>query len=232
MKGIYTDLDTLLDNRLSMLYMINPELAIQFKEDDKYLKRLKDNMGCMSYDIFYSFYRRRGKKLLELALPTHILDRFIIPDCFEKVSDSRNGNGGLIKIYVNTYPYALNKKEKELLELSINQRVYGGETVIMYKPPKEITPSWIHDHVSSMYMYEGIRWIQYHSPAGNLARDPIPSVMLMVPTIIECNEPEHLITKSYLMSIEENVKKFVMLTFADTYFFSAKNVKVENKNKD
>ena len=41
--------------------------------------RLKDNMGNMSYDIFYSFYRRRNKKLLELSIQTYILDKFIVP---------------------------------------------------------------------------------------------------------------------------------------------------------
>ena len=86
MKGIYTDLDTLFDNRLSLLYLINNKLALSFKEDDKYLTRLKDNMGNMAYDIFYSFYRRRNKKLLELSIQTYILDKFIVPDCFEKIS--------------------------------------------------------------------------------------------------------------------------------------------------
>lgn len=229
MKGIYTDLDTLFDNRLSLLYLINNKLALSFKEDDKYLTRLKDNMGNMSYDIFYSFYRRRNKKLLELSIQTYILDKFIIPDCFEKISDTKNSNNGLINIYVNTYPYILNKEEKNNLSISLSKRIYGGEIEFIHKSPKELTPDWVYNNVSSMYMYEGIRWIQYHSTIGNLARSPIPSVMLMVPTIIETNQPDSLITKSYLLSIEENVKNFVMLTFADTYFFCAKNIKINNK---
>ena len=231
MKGIYTDLDTLIDVRLGLLYLINRDLAIKIVETGEYFTRLKDNLGEMSYDIFYSFYNKRNKLILYLSLFTNILERFIRHDCYEKVTHISNGNGGFIKIYVNTYPYVLTNEEKDNLKLILLKVLYGGEVEFIYKNPKEVDPEWVYDHVKSMYMYNGLHWMNYHSSIGNLARNPLPNVMLMVPTLIETSIPSHLITKQYLLGIEEETKKFIMLTFADTIYFCAKNIKRTNKNK-
>lgn len=232
MRGIYTDIDTLFDTRLCLLYLINPELATELVKSGKYFERLKDNMGNMSWDIFKSFYKKRNKKLLELAIETNVLSKFIRPDCYEKVTHSSNGNGGFIKVYVNTYPYMLNNNEKDILTKLVNSKLYGGDVEMIYKHPKEVKPEWVYEKVASMFMYDGLHWLNYHSSTGDICRHSLPSVMLMVPTIIENSIPSHLITKTYLMSIEEATKNYIMLTFADTIYFCAKNIKMEDKNKE
>ena len=77
--NMYTDLDTLYDTRLSFLERLSSKDWEFMLDNDRWITRLKDNMGNISDKIFNALFNNyREKSVLINAIPTLVIRMIII----------------------------------------------------------------------------------------------------------------------------------------------------------
>lgn len=183
-KNTLVELDSLIDTRLAMVYLLDKESATSITKDGSYYKRVKDNYGSISKDIFDVFYKKRNKQLLLLGLPTPvftILKQHYGDIITDEINDEFEDD---IKIFVNIYPYDLLESEKEKIIETVNNIIPKSIVEIVSLSKKELTPVWVHENVSTVIMYEGVEWLEYHMSNDNLINNPLLKTLLISPAIV------------------------------------------------
>ena len=201
--SIYTDVDTILDTRAPIAVRLDPKSVIPFIDNDEYIYRIRDNMGNISYDVFRSYYARRDSSILPHASPTAILG-FIKEHYDETMLDIKNQNlEEDVVIYVNLYPYMLDKDDiNKIVDLVLTQ-VPGSMVEIIFESYDTLTPDWIRDHVGSMFMYDLPYWIEYHMQNTNLTKTFLLNVMGIAPSLVNFNALGIKIDENYFKDFQK-----------------------------
>lgn len=216
--NIYIELDCILDTRLPLLDTLCESTAIEMVSSGAYHNRYMDEFGNIPITLFKELYKQRNKGILKLALPTPIFE-VVNMIAVRYITDK--GNQQVPILYINTFPYSLNKEEqKNILEyLSPMFQSYIVELVYM-NPETEVVPKWVDKNVDSLIMYNGGEWIEYHNAVGNLSNCPLVLKTLVTPALVVEKPKELKINHLLFRSVQEGVKPNINLEYIDSKYFS------------
>ena len=180
MYNIITDLDSIFDTRLPILSLLSGLTAEKMIDDGTYYKRKYDTFGIIPNKVFNSFYSKRNKLTLKYSLLTKLIPfiNVIIPDILLDQGTDDN-----LKLYINIYPYNLNIVETDMITKNIKKNLPANidiELVMMNNT--ELTPVWIEKNkIGYMFMYHGLKWIEYHMNTCKLFKRPLIGTTIYVP---------------------------------------------------
>lgn len=200
MHNLYTDLDSILDTRHSLLYYLDKNVAKDVIGNNKYKNRKKDSFENISMDIFRTIYRHRNKEVILIAKPTHVcglMSKLIIADLKDI------GEDGVFNLYLNTYPYVLTLDEQSNLVELMDRLMpdFVGIKIINSKPD-DIDPEWIKNNdIKTIFMYEALQWLEYNNANTKILTNPLTSVMLYGPDIIEGNISDKILTPEFFKNL-------------------------------
>lgn len=195
-KGMFIDLDSILDTRLPVITTLNPSYIDEVLTTTNYTYRKKDIFGSLPNDVFKAMYRERSKNVLDVATPTNILD-FILGYIADLKRDLKamvaNRN---YTVFINVYPYSLNITEVLTLEGLFYEMfnrytsdISRNHIKIVSMSFDDLTPEWVEDNVESMCMYNGMEWLEFQTNNLNLIYKPLLNIILLVPAIAESRIP-------------------------------------------
>ena len=204
---ILVDLDTLFDTRYPIFLGLDCNStsdSIMFKN---YYNRIRDNVNNVSYWIMQAYYRNREKTLLSTALPTGVIG--LLKDHLSElktdmmINEDKHLN---FKLYINIYPYMLNKDEMLNLIRYITKMIGYVEIQFIYMNMDDLTPEWILDNVSSYYSYSSPQWLEYHLANLNIIKKPILKVSVFGPAIVTMSSRGTKEEDKYIAMFEERMR--------------------------
>lgn len=227
-SNFYFEIDTILDTRLPIVYLLNQNIAEEIVAENLYHTRRKNNFKTISNDIFNALYRNRSKRILELALPTPMLS--IIRSHYGEVLKVliKKGVTKTPEMYVNMHPYDLSQTEIDNISFIINKVIPGVIIKFVSMSNAELTPEWIKDNIGCMFKYDGLEWLEYHVGTGNLINTPLLSVHLFTPGIVIGTTPVAKINKETyeaMITACQTVIDIGLMHLSDFSFVKEKNVK-------
>ena len=139
---------------------------------------------------------------------------------FASIDNERKGGSGLIKVYVNLYPYEFSSIEETLIISGISSRLSEKITVIPVYDANT-SPDFIHKNISTLIMYDGITWVENNVKLGKLKKYTLTNVELIVPDIL--HTPEKIdMDKDELLTMLANIFiEYIDLTFVAVGMFSS-----------
>ena len=200
MHNIYTDLDSILDTRHSLLYYLNKDIATDVIASNKYRNRKKDSFDNISMDIFRTIYRYRNKELLLIAKPTHIcglISNLILTELKDISED------GVFNLYLNVYPYVLTMDEQSnLVELMDRMLPDFVGIKIINSSLDDVDPDWIKaNDIKTLFMYEALNWLEYQNANTKILTNTLTSMMLYGPDVIDGNIKEDMLTPEFFKNL-------------------------------
>jgi hypothetical protein len=186
-QGIYIELDALLDTRLATIFLMGED-KINEAFNEKYFERKTDTFKGVDKEEFDKAYKARDKNTLRQAVVTKAIG-FIKELVITMTSQAVNSpvHAGP-KIFINTYPYALEKEEENAI---VEGMVYATNKVCdiqaVNMPPATLTPQFIKDNLSILFMYDYAPWLE--AQAENFQKTPCPQYSVIVPGIYFIREP-------------------------------------------
>lgn len=200
MHNIYTDLDSILDTRHSLLYYLNKDIATDVISSNKYRSRKKDSFDNISMDIFRTIYRYRNKELLLIAKPTHIcglISNLILTELKDISED------GVFNLYLNVYPYVLTMDEQSnLVELMDRMLPDFVGIKIINSSLDDVDPDWIKaNDIKTLFMYEALNWLEYQNANTKILTNTLTSMMLYGPDVIDGNIKEDMLTPEFFKNL-------------------------------
>ena len=219
--SIFTDIDTVLDTRLIVAMTIDFPSTIAMLESGSYHDRIRDQIGIIPYDLFRAFYAKRSKSVLEHAAPCKILG--IIRDYYmEAMSDMKTMSEVSTKyvLYLNIYPYNLNKEEIDNLKKYLGVYIPGVEIRDVDMSIREITPEWVSEHIQTMVLYDGPYWVEYWTANKGLINHPVVHCGMLAPAIITQNSYGNKITTKNFIEFQDMFRGVIELTVLPAHHFS------------
>jgi len=219
--GILVDVDTIMDTRLPLVFMMSPDIGRTILKDGSYVNRKKNNFKTISSDVFNTLYRNRKKELLTFATPTHILS--LIKSQYGDFKNNELYIDSDIKptIYLNTYPYTFNSVEAQNFEFMIQKYIPDANVKTINLSNIELTPEWLHNNIKIVFKYDILDWIEYHTAKGNLVNRPLLDVCVIGPALITGVISSRTITKDTFNSLISAVSTVIDLSIIDVSYFSA-----------
>ena len=223
-NGVYVELDTLVDSRLSLLYDIDKDNIGRVIKEGKYYNRYLDQFGYISVRLFRTLYSMRNSNVLNNHMPTEIpnLINDFIMESNQTTLDYNFKRP--VKIFINSFPYNLSEESKEMLIMGTTNAMFNEVKVeIINKPNSDITPEFINEHIGLAIMYDALSWLDTHLSNGNLIKLNIPDVTFMTPSLIH----RRMIIAETDMStmfkdIQDKMSVFINLIFIPSKIFSFK----------
>lgn len=181
-RYIFFDLDSLLDTRMSMLFMDSPDVLEAFL-GAQYPRRLTDVFSADHRDQWVAAWAARTTRVLRHAKLTKVID--VINEYLERCH-SRLGvdpDAQIPGMLLNTFPYVLTKPALELIKQGIFMRT-GTVThlKIIHTDPATLTAKWLVDQgVEKMVLYDYRSWLN-----ALASTEPIkgcPHIQCLVPAI-------------------------------------------------
>lgn len=201
-KGTYIDLDSLFDTRLALAMLLSPEITLIELKNGNYYNRVTHNIGTISSEIFTTLYSVRNKNLLKMAPPTSLLNKLVIPQYLEILKDKTQiDENNLPPYYINVYPYELTQTEIDNLKKGYLTKLPNENINIINIPFSKINFKWINDHVSLIYMFDGLKWLEYAINTYSLVSEPIIDTSLVTPLVIYGSKKE--------FAMNNNVKQLI-----------------------
>lgn len=216
--NILIDIDSILDTRLVMLYSIDEDVATNVF-NSTYDRRTSDVFDLIPYRLFKGLYELRSKTILNYAIPTKALS-LVSTILADNVADITNLENDYI-IYVNTYPYRLNKTEEENFSRNILKMAPDADVEFLYHSLKELTPQIITEKdIYSIIMYDGAEWLEKQNSLLNISEFPMLGRSLFIPALINESLPNLKITKQLFENISKSLEMIMTVIFIDVEYFN------------
>lgn len=184
-KGIYLDLDTLLDTRFSLLTKINKDFINLYFNVDKtyYDERIIDEFSYINYKLFNKIYKYRNNSLLKHSYITNIINILVAELDLLVGKKIDSGLNPKTKITLNLYPYKLNYEEIKNIKINLNKYIHSKYIIIetIYMKPEELTLNYVDNSFNVMFMYNGIEWLDYQL---SVKRSSASDTKLYVPFLL------------------------------------------------
>ena len=220
-KSIYVDVDSILDTRLSVLYLLSGQLAEQVTTDGSYFTRIRENFGPLSADIFQSFYDRRNKFVLKYAMPTKVISliQLYIEDLAMDIKTAETDEE--ISMFINFYPYHDLEEDEVMLVINLIKKFLPELHIKpIFMSREELTPSWVIDHVGCMFKYDNYRWLEYHGTTTKLFTTPLLDVMYFTPAVVVGSEiDDKKMDQDFFIELEESMKLVIDYNILDISYF-------------
>lgn len=218
-NNLLVELDCLLDTRLPILTMLDENIAKSMVADGSYQNRTIDQFKIIPRDMFTALYNSRNKAILNLAIPTLMIDviKNFVNESIHRMKEMQDMED--IILYINVHPYKLSAEE--ILTLIEGLEVYVPNVTIkvISMDYKALTTEWVSENLSLLIMYYGIEWIEYQHALNNTILNPILDVGIMVPALLNTTIDDNDVDE-YLTKVEETFKTITRLSFISTKFFS------------
>lgn len=216
--NILIDIDSIMDTRLVMLYSINEELAIEIFNSTYHL-RTTDIFGNIPYNLFKGLHDLRNKAILNYAIPTNALS-IVTSILATNVADIKNLDENYT-IYLNTYPYKLNKVEEDNFTKTIEKIAPDADIEFLYLSKKELTPNIINEkEIYSIIMYDGAEWLEKQNRLLNIVDNPLLGKTLFIPAIVNERLPNLKINRNLFDTISKSLELIMTVIFVDVEYFS------------
>ena len=180
-QGIYIAIDALLDTRLATIFLHDKNLVPDILKSNYFNREIDDFKG-IDREIFKSLYAVRNKLTLKDSIITRcvILLKEIVSAMVQQAVSSPFHSGP--KIFLNTYPYKLDKDEEKII-LSALVQVTGklADIQLVHMTNEDLTPSFLKDNLAVLLMYEYGSWLD--AQAENFKKKPCPEISVIVPGI-------------------------------------------------
>jgi hypothetical protein len=227
-KKVMVTLDSLLDVRMGLLYLIDQNASVRLAETVLYFEREADvfKFGgkTISPQELYKAMPAKKADILPYCSRT-IMWRFVV----ELLVSIMNGNtaGGLFEVglEINTFPYVLTPDENKMLTevmVEISNNLFSVDVVCI--PHSSLTPEIVGEHYVAMIMYDPTDWFNVHKEAMMMAKTA--AVLLYVPKthkIRELTSEENVEMRRHGMTLfdamEMLVKPIINLKFVHTRLF-------------
>lgn len=223
--GIYADLDSLFDTRISTLYQYSPELVEDLLIKEKYHTRDEDVFGDLNREAFYNIYKERTVDTLKASTRTQIIA--VIARILLEMERKRIDMPFLqiSRLTINTYPYELSDEDKIEIQEAFYLYLTDAFVVIdvSYIPPYLLTPAFIRDNYDYVFMYEWVGWVNFHK--DNFLNINCMEVEFILPGIYTDNEVDRLAIKELKETDDQNPFEIMELLLAG--MFKAKFIKAE-----
>lgn len=192
-QGIYVDLDSLLDTRLSTLFLIHDSL-VGLALNNNYLTRYEDSFKqlnpVLTKEKFKEVYDTRDNEVIQNSSYTKVLS--VIRDSVRKLVHQKLETPYTtdISLYINTFPFTLNQEEEQAVAKSLIHYT-DGECQIEFinLSIEELTPKYCSDNFSLMIKYEYGDWLDFHSKNEAIRKIPLTTLTLIVPEIFFARMP-------------------------------------------
>lgn len=228
MNNFYTELDTLIDTRLAIASMLDPDGTAKAVLDGSYSTRIKNNIGNISGSIIENIYKDRNKNLLLHGIPTKMFK--LIKDYISEVMyNVLNVESMSMKLYVNIYPYKLNSEEQEYIYNMLQSKFPGISILIVDMSNEELTPDWVYQNIKYLFKYDVMDWIELHTSNKLLITRPMFGINIFTPCILTNSVKSSDVDEKYIETIKKSVETVADINFIDSDYFSA-HIKTE-KNK-
>ena len=168
---ILVDLDAIFDTRLGTIARINPLAAAELVNGEafeKYQAREKDDWttltnGVVSNEVFTQAYAKRDVDTLKASAVSNYgtLLQGIINDLENKMIHTPLVSK--VELHINTYPYALNEAELDMLKLCASE--YTGmmtDIKTVSYPPEILTPQLLDKNYAVYITYNFNDWLGHH----------------------------------------------------------------------
>lgn len=224
-SSLYVELDGLLDTRLATLLLMGEDKALDAVKAG-YLTRDLEEFPVSMTDWRKRYAQRdrftlkeSGVTKLMTALKEFVLATRHTADTPYPIEP---------KIYLNIYPYKLLDEEikniVQMVAIALNGQC---DIEVLDLPPEEITPTYVKQTFSVMYMYRGIDWLEHHAQSEAFKQSTCPEVCLFVPAIYfngrpsksALDEAERLKMPAFKV-VEQAAAPLIMLRFIPSGDFS------------
>ncbi len=188
MRTLLTDLDSILDTRLAVLYK-------EFGQDiEKIMPNYKDRqinsfLPLVDNKGFLELYAKRDIDVLRDSIKTesfNILRSFVMRVMTEM---SMSPTPSPPKIILNVFPYELDQNTlKTLINLIIT---FVGEFVdveVINKPECEITPKYLDDEIELYLKYDFSSWLDEQARLFTFKKYKCPDVIMMTAGVLNMEE--------------------------------------------
>jgi hypothetical protein len=164
-KGIYLDLDVILDTRLATIFNhFGEEKMIEVLKSKKYYDRIEEEFVGIEKQEFSLAYAARNKRVLFSSMKTKIVE-LVVAMLYEELSNSVSvPSQTKPKVILNTYPYDLEEQEVNTIIRSLvylTNKNFDIEAVTL--PPSDVTPEFIMKNVNHMFFYNYGPWADAQS---------------------------------------------------------------------
>lgn len=218
---IYTNLDSILDTRLGLIYSVNKPLFSDIikKNLNSYQSRIMDDFNGFDNRLFKELYKKRNSKMIKEPIPNYIpqlLKSYILNALEQKPGD-------ILTLYLNVYPYELSSIEKTNLHDGIFNIFKGIINIeIMDKPETEVTVKFMHENIGLIVMYNGLDWIDHNLSNKNLISLSLPDILLIAPRLTNRIVVKKDSINDFFTDFEKYLHQFVQLLFLSPRLFSIK----------
>lgn len=219
---IYTDLDSLQDTRLGILYQIDKEATDKAVISGEYGHRRDDIFDFVDYLQFKDLYTHRDKTVLLHSPPTQILN-LVIDHVLEVVNNYQTETLVVLpKVMVNIYPYELLEAEVEVIKLGLTAKFKGKvEIDVVRLSPSEMTPEYVKSNIDTIIAYHGVEWLDVHTEGMKDISKLLPEVSLIVPRLsVDRIDDEDTFYKTF-DDLSVMLKPIIDISFIKPIIFSA-----------
>lgn len=245
---ILTDIHSIFDLRQSKIAMLGDvEKTKDYLVSEEYNFRQIDNFSSViDMDRYNKYYDI--KELLMYTTVTYVLALIKMKiDSLEKINNLKS-SFSIAEVVINTYPYTLSEKLKNVLQNAIFVKLGKSCYVeLICLAPKEITPLYItNTGINYMYMYDYSDWLNANSDA--MDKVPMTSVVMYFPALYKVNPTEVDIKKlsmtgfkdffsyvEYLYSYRTSLKFLPVLMYSNELiasgFLEKMNVKIKESSQ-
>ncbi len=229
-KGVYTEIDAILDTRYAVLSRYFPDIAKKIETNktglEYYHSRPIDEFFNLPYEVFNLFYKRRNREVLKNAKINAVIHflNLTLADLLNKRINSEQGNS-IVNLVVNTYPYLLNKSEINLMENAIKLKLTYPTMVnvkFSYIPYHKLTSRYIDENFGLMVMYNYIEWYNIRGYLKDITPN-IPHVKLITPALIDkaLVFKDNKTYEDYFKSMEKATMTYINLEFSGIEIFNS-----------
>lgn len=231
-RGVYLDLCSLFDLRLSAVLELLPDKILkQVDFDSIYKNRISDNIITLNKNLLYRYIDANRDRLIKTSMVTSILDHVFLDIEFLRTTGFMIDEHKLIPIYLNTYGYNISENMITTLKKYILTRVpVSGITVeILDVDPYSIKTDKMSEMFYSVYMYRGYDWLQYKLLTRELIKQTIPDLRFNIPGLLHMYSPS-LSAKEYDKFIDELIEGTA--TFINLNLLPVAKFSIRKKDED
>ena len=203
--AIYTDIDSILDTRMALLYLKFPD-TLKWLLANGYPHRLSDIPNYEIRDDFITEWGLRNRDILVESRVTKI-SRFVKE--FIESSISQIGivpDAGAPRVILNLYPYEIKEQEGMVILKGLMASIGSmAELKVVNLKPEEVSPSWIDKQgVQRLLVYRYDEWIK--PMITPVTKPGAPMANMISPRIIFDHPGEALIeADSKIMELDKNM---------------------------
>lgn len=185
-RGVYIDLDSILDTRFGVLYELDKDIIPTVMNDNYYYERLIDEFDYLTHNIFKLLYLHRDVDVIKHTYITYITDT-LMTDLSLIKSNIKSNVLSIVNLTINIYPYDLSEDTVNAIvtELSDVLPIKGLYIDYINKDPDEISLDTFSSNYISLYMYNGLKWLTDKINSEDIIKNNIPHVRLNAPALLQ-----------------------------------------------